>query len=434
MDGGIDWHAKSFTFPPDSSALIVAGSFRYCGQDSLPARGLAAWDGADWSIAGLGGGDGLPLESLGCLVPTMAWFHDTLFLGPYCGGYQWVEAWGKGVYLANGQWHGMGEVDLPLAMLPVNDRLFVGGDASTVNGQYMPGVREWRMDSLRPLPNAPWTLPASVYGAALWKDRIYFGGVFQVLGSRKIVSFDGVDQWEGLAGGVGGNFVSTLCGYGDSLYAGGFFLNGTDPDVYSDHVQVWDGTAWHPFFPQVDFEGSVSDIQVHGGALYISGVYHFVGDTTLYGVLRYDGQQLCALGGHMYSDHGDMAFFQDDLYLILPPQNPQLPYEFIGYLDLDTVEPDTCVQVSTGLPEAGTPVRVSVYPNPAAERVQVALSTGGNLRTVEVQDALGQVVHRQAPRAGSAVTLEVAAWPAGCYLVRVEDQHGRRGSARFIKH
>lgn len=382
----------------------------------------------------LAGGDGFPLNSLGCNMSTMAWHHDTLFIGPYCSGFQWVEAWGDGVYLANGQWHGMGEVDGPLSILPVNDRLFVGGLASTVNGQYMPGVREWRMDSLRPLPNAPWTLPASVYGAAMWKDRIYFGGVFQVLGSRKIVSFDGVDQWEGLAGGVGGNFVSTLCGYGDSLYAGGFFLNGTDPDVYSDHVQVWDGTAWHPFFPQVDFEGSVSDIQVHGGALYISGVYHFVGDTTLYGVLRYDGQQLCALGGHMYSDHGDMAFFQDDLYLILPPQNPQLPYEFIGHLDLDTVEPDTCVQVSTGLPEAGSPVRVSVYPNPAAERVQVALSAGGNLRTVEVQDALGQVVHRQAPRAGSAVTLEVAAWPAGCYLMRVEDQHGRRGSARFIKH
>ncbi|MCC6400008.1 MAG: hypothetical protein IT227_04525, partial [Flavobacteriales bacterium] len=71
----------------------------------------------------------------------MAWFHDTLFLGPYCGGYQWVEAWGDGVYLANGQWHGMGEVDGPLSILPVNDRLFVGGLASTVNGQYMPGVR-----------------------------------------------------------------------------------------------------------------------------------------------------------------------------------------------------------------------------------------------------------------------------------------------------
>lgn len=84
--------------------------------------------------------------------------------------------------------------------------------------------------------------------------------------------------------------------------------------------------------------------------------------------------------------------------------------------------------------QLNAPTEVTVHPNPATELVQVALSAGGILRTVEVQDALGRVVHRQALRARSAMTLEVAAWPAGCYLVRVEDQRGRRGSARFIKH
>ena len=237
---------------------------------------------------------------------------------------------------------------------------------------------------------------------AFWNGQYYFAGVFQVLGSRKIVAFDGVDQWSPLGGGVGGNFLRKVQGYGDSLYVGGFMLPGQD--VVDRHLQIWDGENWLPIFEEVFVSGQVMGMAVYDGELYISGAFFFGEDTTQYGLIRYDGHRICALGGFMYHGGGEIAFFQDKLYMALPPQNGQLSYEYIGYLDLATVVPDTCVTVShTGVQEHAAQGGVlRVYPNPVVPGDAVTLcyamptgfSPSGPLRVV-VQDAMGRQVHEE---------------------------------------
>jgi len=230
---------------------------------------------------------------------------------------------------------------------------------------------------------------------AYWHGQYYFGGVFQVLGCRKIVAFDGVDQWTPLGGGVGGNFIETVCGYGDSLYVGGFFQPGQD--VQSPFIQLWDGESWKPFFSQVRFISTVRDMQVHEGALYISGIYHWLGDTTRYGLLRYDGRQLCSIGGNMPSgDNNKMAFFQNNLYLGTGPLFTPLPNEHVAYLPLAGLVPDTCVVITpTGMAEHGRLPSLALYPNPASDlltvRVPDELGVGG---TIELLDGLGRIVLR----------------------------------------
>ncbi|MFZ1694932.1 MAG: T9SS type A sorting domain-containing protein [Flavobacteriales bacterium] len=301
--------------------------------------------------------------------------------------------------------------------MEANDKLLHGGRADTLFGQYMPMVNEWVNATWQPLPGFSFGLSDLVNDAAFWHGRYYFGGVFQALGCRKMVAFDGVDGWSPVGVGVGGNFVETICGYGDSLYVGGFFLPGQD--VQSKHVQIWDGQNWRPFFSQVEFVGTVGDMQVHDGALYISGIHTWVGDTTWYGLLRYDGHQLCSIGGPMPSgDNGKMAFFQNSLYLGISPLFQALPGEFVAYLPLDGLIPDRCVEILASVPENVADGRLILQPNPASDAVTVLIPEHfRGAGTLQLLDELGRLVLTVTASSQDSFLVPLNAVAAGHYTL-----------------
>lgn len=357
----------------DSSRLLLGGSFPYVYEDSLRANGLAWWDGEAWSVEGLGGGDG-DTSVFGSTNPvlTLALRPDTLFASYLSGYWQHSFELRYASMLIDGTWEPCGSPAGTLFFMEANGRLFNGGLADTLYGQYQPMVNEWINDAWQPLPGYSFSNSAGVYDVEYWQGSYYFAGTFNAFGSRKIVAFDGVDQWSPLGGGVGGNFIETVCSYGDSLYVGGYFLPGAS--VQSKHAQIWDGQAWRPFFPQVQFVGVVPDMQVYDGALYVSGIHTWVGDTTWYGLLRYDGRELCSIGGPMPSgDNGKMAFFQGDLYLATGFQFTPLANEGIAYLPLEGLVPDRCVEIIASVAEHDSSVRLVVQPNPATDAVTVLI-------------------------------------------------------------
>ena len=138
----------------------------------------------------------------------------------------------------------------------------------------------------------------------------------------------------------------------------------------------------------------------------------------------------------MYHGGREMAFLHDRLYMALPPQNGQLYYEFIGYLDLATVQPDTCVQiVGTGIAGERTMARegLHLYPNPAETLVNVQLPVAGQWRLV-LHDAQGRSIREVQYRyvSGGPVELSLGGLAPGPYLVTALGE-GRRLRRYIVK-
>lgn len=410
----------------------MGGGFVYSLTDHIRANALIAWNGTTWSTAGLGNGNGdtAAITSVASVVNGLVLFHDTLFASYAQTAWHYDPAMGEGSYLVDGQWHPFGSPENWFFVMEANGRLFGGGRADTLYGIYMPGPKEWIGGAWQALPNTPFGALGTIYDLTFWKGNYYFSGSIATGDALGVIRYDGVDQWSALGEGVGGLWASNIIGFGDSLYVGGFFYPG--PHVQSQHIQLWDGQAWQPFFPEVEFVSQVFDLQVHDGALYVSGLYHFSDENTTYGILRFDGHQLCAIGGPMNDDNRRMAFFQGDLYLGLAPTYPgPLNHQGIAKLPLQGLVPDRCVTVSmVGITEEEGLVTLQLYPNPATDELTISTSLPG-LSTVEVLNSLGQVVLRQALKNGSAM-LAVGGLPKASYVVCALGPTGRT-YARFVK-
>jgi Secretion system C-terminal sorting domain len=80
---------------------------------------------------------------------------------------------------------------------------------------------------------------------------------------------------------------------------------------------------------------------------------------------------------------------------------------------------------------------VSIFPNPATSTVTIGYrSPPGTAARLEVFDALGRIVHRQAlggDGVGSELSWDISEWPAGLYLVRWVDDTGHSAAASFVK-
>ncbi|MBK8950603.1 MAG: T9SS type A sorting domain-containing protein [Flavobacteriales bacterium] len=90
------------------------------------------------------------------------------------------------------------------------------------------------------------------------------------------------------------------------------------------------------------------------------------------------------------------------------------------------------LNTGTGLDDADA-LRAAVFPNPAADVLMLQVD-GGTPTAVEVLDMQGRPlpVTGTAPRS-APMQLDVAALPAGLYLVRVHSDDGRTGQARWMK-
>jgi hypothetical protein len=93
----------------------------------------------------------------------------------------------------------------------------------------------------------------------------------------------------------------------------------------------------------------------------------------------------------------------------------------------DTTCPSTAIHQA---PEGHT--GISVYPNPATDRLTVTLPDGGGVSEIQVLDMLGRVRITATAQAGGQISLSVGDLPAGNYIVRVSSNGGISRSAVTI--
>ncbi|MCW5900384.1 MAG: T9SS type A sorting domain-containing protein [Flavobacteriales bacterium] len=79
---------------------------------------------------------------------------------------------------------------------------------------------------------------------------------------------------------------------------------------------------------------------------------------------------------------------------------------------------------------------VSIYPNPARDRVEVAFGSSGSAYQLEVVDATGRVVLTDGPAGHppgiGRITLEVGGLSSGVYTARLRDAQGTTTTGRFV--
>jgi hypothetical protein len=76
---------------------------------------------------------------------------------------------------------------------------------------------------------------------------------------------------------------------------------------------------------------------------------------------------------------------------------------------------------------------ITLFPNPATDRITLQSRDGAALGEVTVHAADGRVIHRHGPIATDRSEIDVQAWPSGLYTVITMDRIGQ-SAVRFVKH
>ncbi|MBP5651013.1 MAG: T9SS type A sorting domain-containing protein, partial [Bacteroidales bacterium] len=74
--------------------------------------------------------------------------------------------------------------------------------------------------------------------------------------------------------------------------------------------------------------------------------------------------------------------------------------------------------------------RFSVYPNPAVDQLNVS---GENMRTIELYNALGQLIITENPAIDNFCTVSVGNLSSGIYMLKVISTDGRASVRKFVK-
>jgi hypothetical protein len=280
-------------------ALYVGGRFQQAG--GVPARGVARWDGSNWS----GLDDGFQGVALDMHV------HDD-GSGPalFVGGY--LTPTGEPVESV-AKWDGQRWIALDARMdervdaMAVYDdgsgaKLYVGGLFDVAGDAFAGGLATWDGDAWATVatPGQSAGMDNEVRAFATHDDgageALFAGGFFEFAGgvrANHVARWDG-QRWSALGQGLDAGAVALASfddGTGEALYAGGYFT--TAGGVPARGVARWDGAAWSAVGTGEGFDGLVSALAVHddgtGPALYAGGEFLRVDGRTAQNVARWDG-------------------------------------------------------------------------------------------------------------------------------------------------
>jgi trimeric autotransporter adhesin len=317
-------------------AIYAGGDFTAVA--TLPAQGLAKWNGAAWTpvVSSLGVPAGAITASINALAVFDGGAGPRLYAAGRFTSINGVAA--QNIASWNGtSWSplGAGVGGLPSSFttgvasasaLLVHDdgngpRLFVGGRFHLAGGAVANGIASWDGSSWHTLQSG---MNGDVRGFELLPgpsgSQLVVGGWFTTAGG---LATGGVALWNGasfVSIGATGRTCDTLhvfdAGNGPELYIVGVIGFGyTQYSVYGRELQKYDGTTWRVFQHGVDGPGPLMSLAVHddgsGTALYAGGAFASAGAVATKAIARWNGATWSAVGGGLSNGVSAVASFDD---------------------------------------------------------------------------------------------------------------------------
>jgi hypothetical protein len=234
------------------------------GRTNAP---LSLWDGKQWSVPAVFKG------------PSALTINDMLFVGNtlYAAGsftnVGGVEA--RGLARWDGtNWSGVGVSGICYALAAEGGSLYVGGNFTNANGVSVTNVGMYDGSAWHALGAGIGSYAGySVRALAVRNGQVYAGGYFTNSGAQWVTN---LAVWNGTAwSGVGGALndrVLALGFSGSDLYAGGYFTQAGS--MVANGLARWDGTNWSPLGSGISGASAVvTSLAAFNGAVYVTGSF-----------------------------------------------------------------------------------------------------------------------------------------------------------------
>jgi hypothetical protein len=350
--------------------LVAGGSFGSLG--GVVASGVARWNGTTWEPmgAGIGGGSG---------VSDFAVYNGALIAGG--------DFWSSGATTLDdlARWHGSNWVPFGTtsasgrvnALATVGNSLYAGGLFSSVNGVATSNLARWNGTSwiASGQPGSEVTALASYSSVSSLADRLFVGGDFSSIGGQSIsrvaifspnagtwqaagappagrvsdlfVRSSGVSSYQ-LSAAIGGRHYifgsGTWAPNGEhgggasriGLYSGQYVLARTSGFMDESAVVAWNGTQWSA--PGVGVPSNISCLQDKGdGSLVVGGFSLDTNRTRSRNFawqLTADGITWTQLGGELRHQNSPTSDFLIKAFARMPNGDTVMGGRFAGIGDV----------------------------------------------------------------------------------------------------
>jgi len=230
MWDGENWHSVGgglngpvYAILVNEGKIYVGGSFTNAGGNPDADR-VACWDGNEWQA--LGGG-------ISSTVLALEWGNDQLYVGGAFNSVDGGDVLARGIASWNGeQWspltdacHGFGPNSVVQSLLFHNGQLYVGG-------QFFRNCPDFSNHSILRYAGTTYekigtNISSNLYDIAVHQNTLYIGGTFEDAGNDPNADF--VARWNGQnwesIGVTPDATVYTIFSTGEDLYLGGNFNN-----------------------------------------------------------------------------------------------------------------------------------------------------------------------------------------------------------------
>ena len=418
----------------DSTYIYMSGRFHII--DGQHIQGIARWNGIKWDSMGAGLDRLIMYDSLSynpSPIYAMTPYHNKLYVGGEFSSLGYLNA------PAIGTWNGkawdsvpvqpfknesyMGPTGAIAALTVINNKLYMGGEFDTVAGQPCIGIAYWNDTNWSSLNFSPELYFDQINAICEYKGSIYVGGSFDGTNTRaNICRWDSLG-WHSMGIGVRGSLANVWCMavYDGALYVGGAFS--TSDGNAGNNIEKWDGTQWSDVSGGTDYQ--VENLLVYNGKLYAMGQLMIAGGVSADKIAEWDGTKWCSFGGNIYNTISTACIYKDTLYI---------GGGFEAFAN-DTVKylakwaggsyTDSCEDV-TGINEVkGGNGNVKVYPNPSNGLFTLVIASEAKQspNTIEVYNVLGENIYKAKINSDNT-EINLSGQPNGVYLYRVISQDG----------
>ena len=427
LSSGMDHGVRALHFDEGSGRLYAGGTFTTSG--GVVTNGIAWWDGLEWHAMGIGtsppnANHVLALDKYGDEVAICGYFDQagtadgTEAIAVWDG-----ENWGPPT-------SGGGCPGQLLCVAYLDSILYTCGTFAEIGG-VPASYLSYRQDGIwhavldDSVLDPSWF--AQVSALALYQGDVYVGGNFEIpQGLSEIARVEGGSLVQLGSGMHGDSWVRDMVVFNDLLWVSGLFYQGAGNAA--SMIMCWNGVQWSNPFPGVSYVSQVIDMVVSDDVLYFTGLGGPIGGPEQYMLSRFDGQELCFLGGqNVYL--GALAVGDGHVYCATITDwlfgEDSIDVNFIATYDL-SYPADTCIAITVGLqePSLATAETWSVYPNPTTGPVTITgpMKALPSDLTVEVVDAAGRTCRSPAlaSRSGNgSLSLDLHALVPGFYVVRI---------------